>query len=82
MGNESNIMCGYLSDNQRFADLFNGGFFKGQPVIKAEELREASEVYSGKEEGSSDSYLRISGWFRSIRSVCIMGKSHGTVPGV
>ena len=39
MGNESNVMCDYLSDNQRFADLFNGGFFKGQPVIKAEERK-------------------------------------------
>ena len=65
MGNESNVMCGYLNDNQRFADLFNGGFFKGQPVIRAEELREASEVYTGKIEGSSDSYLRV----RDIKKV-------------
>lgn len=59
MGKESNIICGYLKDNQRFADLYNGSFFQGRQVIRAEALREASEVYTGKNKNSPTTYQRI-----------------------
>lgn len=45
MGRESDAMMDYLKDNERFADLFNGSFFQGKEVVKAEELSEGSEVY-------------------------------------
>lgn len=45
MGKISNIMNHYFSDNQRFADLFNGVFFQGRAVIQAENLTEVSQVY-------------------------------------
>lgn len=45
MGKISNIMNYYFSDNHRFADLFNGVFFQGRSVVRAEELSEVSEVY-------------------------------------
>lgn len=45
MGENSNMMNYYFSDEKRFADLFNGVFFQGKPVVKAQELSEASEVY-------------------------------------
>ena len=45
MGQESNAMMDYLSNNERFADVFNGGCFDGQKVVKPEELEEGSEVY-------------------------------------
>lgn len=45
MGQIDIAMRQYLSDNERFADLFNGVFFRGKKVIKSEELAEASEVY-------------------------------------
>ena len=35
----------YCSNKKRFADLFNGTYFKGKNVIRAEELQEGSEVY-------------------------------------
>ena len=45
MGQESNAMMDYLSNNERFADVFNGGCFDGQKVVKPQELEEGSEVY-------------------------------------
>ena len=48
MGAENNAMLSYLEDDKRFADLFNQMYFKGQQVVDAGELAEASEVYHGK----------------------------------
>ena len=45
MGQESDVMMDYLDNNERFADVFNGGCFYGQKVVKPEELEEGSEVY-------------------------------------
>ena len=45
MGQESDAMMDYLDNNERFANLFNGGCFDGQKVVKPEELEEGSEVY-------------------------------------
>ena len=45
MGKISNSINHYLSDNRRFADLFNGICFQGKTVIRAEDLLEASHVY-------------------------------------
>lgn len=39
-------MRAFLGDRERFADLFNGVFFQGKPVIRSEGLREASEAYT------------------------------------
>ena len=45
MGKISNSINHYLSDNRRFADLFNGICFQGESVIRAEELSEGTQVY-------------------------------------
>lgn len=45
MGKISNSINHYLSDNRRFADLFNGICFRGETVIRAEDLLEGSQVY-------------------------------------
>lgn len=45
MGKYDDAMYRYLSDNGRFADLFNGGLFGGRPVVRAETLEDASERY-------------------------------------
>ena len=45
MGKYDTCMQEYLQNKQYFADLFNGCFFHGRPVICAEELIEASEEY-------------------------------------
>ena len=41
MGKENDLMLDYLRDNQRFADLFNGGLFAGKQVVNADDLMEA-----------------------------------------
>ena len=46
MGKLNTAMRAFLCDRERFADLFNGVFFQGKPVIRAERLQEASETYS------------------------------------
>lgn len=46
MGKINNVMRHYVSNKRRFADLFNGVFFHGKNVIRAEELTEASEQYT------------------------------------
>ena len=45
MGKYDTCMQEYLQNKQYFADLFNGCFFHGRPVICANELTEASEGY-------------------------------------
>lgn len=47
MGKENDILCRYLDNRERFADLFYAAFFNGRPEVKPEELTEASEVYTG-----------------------------------
>lgn len=46
MGKVNNVMRHYVSNKRRFADLFNGVFFHGKKVIRADELTEASEQYT------------------------------------
>lgn len=46
MGKLNTAMRAFLGERERFADLFNGVFFQGKPVIRADRLREASETYS------------------------------------
>lgn len=45
MGKISNSINHYLSDNRRFADLFNGICFQGESVVRAEDLSDTSQVY-------------------------------------
>ena len=47
MGKISNSINHYLSDNRRFADLFNGICFQGESVVRAEDLSDTSQVYYG-----------------------------------
>lgn len=54
MGQVNNEMNHYLSDEKRFADLFNGVHFQGRPVIQASELQEGSEKYDGTEAENPD----------------------------
>lgn len=47
MGKISNSINHYLSDNRRFADLFNGICFQGETIVRAEDLSDTSQVYYG-----------------------------------
>lgn len=45
MGKYDTCMKEFLQNKDRFADLFNGYCFQGRQIIRAEDLREASENY-------------------------------------
>ena len=45
MGKYDTCMKEFLQNKDRFADLFNGSCFQGRQIIRAEDLREASENY-------------------------------------
>lgn len=47
MGKISSTINHYLSDNRRFADLFNGICFRGETVVLEEDLADTSPVYHG-----------------------------------
>ncbi len=66
MGQESDAMMDYLNDNRRFADLYNGGVFQGQEIVKPEELDEGSEVY--KEDGLKKTTTRIRDLKKRLKS--------------
>ena len=53
MGKENDMMLEYLRDNQRFADLFNGGLFAGKQVVNADDLVEAGESYTEDRGGNA-----------------------------
>lgn len=50
MGQKNNVWNHYFRDKKRFADLFNGVYFQGEPVIQDEALTEISGVYEEAEE--------------------------------
>lgn len=45
MGRENDVVLEYLDGNEYFADLTNGSYFDGDPVVTAKELEDASQVY-------------------------------------
>lgn len=45
MGQKNNVWNHYFRDKERFADLFNGVYFQGKPVIRGVSLTEISGVY-------------------------------------
>lgn len=50
MGKLNNVLYPYLSDPERFADLFNGSLFKGEQVLHAEQMETVTERYIRKDE--------------------------------
>lgn len=66
LGQESDAMMDYLDDNERFADLYNGGCFDGQEMVKPEELEEGSEVY--KEDRGRKTIPRIRDLKKRLKS--------------
>lgn len=68
MGEISNTVNHYFSDNRRFADLFNGVYFQGEAVVKAEELTEVSEVYHEPVRKKGKRAERIRGVCKQLKS--------------
>ena len=55
MGKTDKEMKAYLSDNRRYADLWNGGLFQGRQLICPEDLRESLPAVFCAEEGVESS---------------------------
>ncbi len=49
MGKYDDAMYAYLSDNAKFADLFNGAVFHGKEVLQADMLEDAGQRYAAQE---------------------------------
>lgn len=45
MGKYDDVLYDYFTDDERFADFYNGVVFSGQTVVRAEMLEDASERY-------------------------------------
>lgn len=46
MGKMNTAMCHFLSNRKRFADLFNGIFFRGEEMLRESDLQRVSEQYT------------------------------------
>lgn len=77
MGKINNVINRYLSNNRRFADLFNGICFQGKAVVRVEDLSETSQVYHGIVVNSDDVKDNERG--ERTRDVCRHLKSGGTL---
>ena len=79
MGKISNSINHYLSDNRRFADLFNGICFQGETVVRAEDLAEGTQVYHGmtQEPGKTGQGKKIGERRERIRDICKRLKTGG-----
>ena len=45
MGEIDVVICEYIADNERIADLFNGLYFQGEMKIRAENIEDYEEKY-------------------------------------
>ena len=87
MGKISNAINHYLSDNRRFADLFNGICFQGETVVLGEDLADTSQVYhsisstagknpAARQTGESETHSKRSD---RTRDICKQLKTGGTL---
>lgn len=72
MGRPDTVMQGYLSDKERFADLFNGIFFQGEQFIRSCDLQDSSERYSGTGEPSASRFRDIKMTLKGSRILRIL----------
>ena len=81
MGKISNSINHYLSDNRRFADLFNGICFQGETVVHAEDLSENKQVYYGmaEEPEKTGQSKKLKGRKERFRDICKKLKSGETL---
>lgn len=79
MGKPDMVMRSYLSNRQRFADLFNGVFFQGRHVIKPWDLQEASERYSAPAEAATERFRDVKMFLKSgemLRVLAVENQQH------
>ena len=83
MGKQNDVLLDYFNDNNRFADFFNGILFQGYPEIRAEELEEASERYTQREQGggsrtgTKQEKIKYRSRFRDLKKRMKDGESFG-----
>ncbi|MDE7253002.1 MAG: Rpn family recombination-promoting nuclease/putative transposase [Acetatifactor sp.] len=69
MGKYDDAMYSFLSDNGRFADLFNGAVFGGEKVLQADALVEGAERYAwtGASQGKKRKNPKTQDRYRDIK---------------
>lgn len=54
MGKINDVLQRYLSDRERFADLFNAAYFRGEQVVMYTDLKEESALYKDGQQQQKD----------------------------
>lgn len=54
MGKIDAVMCTYMSDRNRMADLFNGAYFQGNQMIRPEDIEDYEGKYPSKKRRSGN----------------------------
>lgn len=77
MGKMNHVINRYLDDERRFADLFNGIWFRGEGIISPENLQDCSERYIAEAKGHDANGRRAKGLerFRDIKKRLSDGKT-------
>lgn len=78
MGKINSVMHHYMRDKRRFADLFNGVFFRGEAIIRPEDLTEISGHYT-ETEAESGTGQNIGGRLERIRDIEMCMKNGKTL---
>lgn len=75
MGKENDAMLHYLDNNRNFAALFNGCFFEGKEVVKADDLTEGSEGYVAKHPPESSLGEKTVPRIRDLKKRMVSGRT-------
>lgn len=67
MGKINDVLQRYLSDRERFADLFNAAYFRGEQVVMYTDLKEESALYKdGQQQRDIKMCMRTGSIFRIL----------------
>lgn len=75
MGKKDLWQSDYFDDKRRFADIFNGAFFKGEQILNAEELEEIdSKLVHHEKSGETVNIIRdkVYKWKGQQMSICVL----------
>lgn len=77
MGKINDVLQRYLSDRERFADLFNAAYFHGNQVVRYTDLKEENALYKAGQQQRDIKMCMQTGCCPSIHSACIMVRKNG-----
>ncbi|MDE5679540.1 MAG: hypothetical protein K2I01_03815 [Lachnospiraceae bacterium] len=66
MGKINDVLQRYLSDRERFADLFNAAYFHGEQVVMYNDLKEENVLYKEGQQRDIKMCMRTGSTFRIL----------------